>query len=121
MTWLVSLLNPAAWAQTVAAAILAFGLGTGLGYVKGFDGAVAKYQVASLKAEVADLKKAADDKEKILAEDTERAQKLEAEGNALREQIKGILDATLPVPDACKLGRGQLLQLRAIATKIVAR
>lgn len=121
MGFILSLLaNPMAALQMIGVGVIALGLGFGGGWIKGYDAAVAKYQVASLKEEVSAWKKASDEKEKILAADGERAQKLEEESTALREKIKDILDATPPVSAACKLSRDQLLKLRTIASQASA-
>lgn len=105
-------------AAAIASAVVAFGLGLGLGYVKGWDGAVLEYSVASLKDEVERYKKAAEDAAKQLDEDRELAEAQEGKRAALEAEIEKVLHAAPSNrPDACRLSGDQLLKLRSYIAK----
>lgn len=110
-------LSPTSVLAPLAALAIGATLGFGGGFLKGHDTAVAKYRVASLQTQVAELEKAAEEKERIIAEDAKSAEAMEAESAALREQIRGYLDATPTPAAACRLSPGQLQFIRDIATR----
>lgn len=105
------------FANPIAVAMLAFGLGGGIGYMKGWDGAMAKYQVASLKEQVSSLKKAAEDTAKQLDEDRKLAEAQEESRSALEAEIEKVLHAPANRSDACRLSGDQLLKLRGYLAK----
>jgi hypothetical protein len=118
MGFILSLIaNPMAALQMIGVGVVAFGLGFGGGYIKGFDGAIAKYQVASLKEEVRLYKKAAEDTAKQLEEDRALAESQENQRAALETEIERTLHATANRSDACRLNSEQLLRLRSYIAK----
>ncbi len=98
-------------------AALAFGLtlGFGGGFLKGHDVAVAQYQVASLREEVNNWKKAAEDKEKIIEEDRKLAESQAEEIANIQKLIKEASDDPTSSADTCKLSSDQLHNLRRLA------
>ncbi len=113
MGFILSLLaNP-----MIGVGVIAFGLGFGGGWAKGFDSAVAKYQVAALQQEVANLKKAAEESNKILEEGAKSADLMEARRSALDAEIEKVLHAPNNRSDACRLLPQQLQQLRSYVAK----
>lgn len=119
MGFILSLLaNPAGLLQMIGVGVVAFGLGGGLGYVKGFNDAVSGLRVASLQEEVEQYKKAAEDTAKQLAEDSELAQAQESKRAALEAEVEKVLHATPSNrPDGCRLSGDQLFKLRSYIAK----
>lgn len=119
MGFILSLLaNPMAALRMIGVAVVAFGLGIGGGWVWGYDSAIAKYQVASLKEEVAQYKKAAQDTARQLDEDRELAEARERKRAALEAEIEKVMHAAPSNrPDACRISGEQLLKLRSYIAK----
>jgi hypothetical protein len=118
MGFILSLLaNPMAVLQMIGVGVVALVLGFGGGWVKGYDSAVAKYQVASLKQQVSDLEKAAEESSKILEEDAKSADLMEDRRSVLDAEIEKVLHAPNNRSDACRLLPEQLRRLRSFVAK----
>lgn len=105
-------MSPTSVLAPIAAAALAFGLGAGLGYVRGFDGAVAKYQVASLKAENEGLRKAIIGSQNQLTADRELAEAQEKSRAELEAEIERASHVPSNRTDVCRFTSGELQYIR---------
>lgn len=114
MIGLLSLFNPAAWAQTLIAGGLCLAIGFGGGFIKGYSAA----NVAALQQEVIALQEAGEQKDRQIETDRKLAEAQENQRAALEAEIEKVLHAPANSrPDACKFSSEQLQQLRAIAAK----
>jgi len=114
MIGLLSLFNPAAWAQTLIAGGLCLIIGFGGGFIKGYSAA----NVAALHQEVASLQQASEQKDIQIEQDRRLAEDQGRKHAALEAEIEKVLHGPIPSgTDACRLSTEQLRQLRAIAAK----
>lgn len=114
MIGLLSLFNPAAWAQTLIAGGLCLVIGFGGGFIKGYSAA----NVAILQQEIAQLRSAASEKERIIDADRKSAELMEIEIEAIRQKIRRTTDETLASPSHCKLSPRELRDLRDISERV---
>jgi hypothetical protein len=100
MMALLSLLNPAAWAQTLIAGGLCLAIGFGGGFIKGYSAA----NVAALHQEIASLREASAQKEEQIEQDRRLAESQEQQRAALEVEIEKVLhDTTRPGSSACRM------------------
>lgn len=117
--WLLSFfLNPTSVLAPLAALALGLTIGAGGGFVKGFDSAVTRHQVAALKSEISELRKASEEKERQLAADRELAESQEASRRALEAEIEKVRNDQANRPNACRLTPEQLQYIKRIAGKV---
>jgi hypothetical protein len=108
------LFNPSAWAAVALSLIMGFSTG----YIKGYDTATAKHRVVALQEEVAELKKAADERESILAEDSKSADLMEVQRKAFEAEIEKVLHAPNRRSNACRFDPEQLRTISRLAAKV---
>lgn len=114
MIGLLSLFNPAAWAQTLIAGGLCLAIGFGGGFIKGYGAA----NVAALHQEVASLQEASEQKDLQIEQDRRLAEDDDRKRAALEAEIEKVLhDPGHSGADACRLNSEQLRRLRAIAAE----
>ncbi len=114
MIGLLSLFNPAAWAQTLIAGGLCLVIGFGGGFIKGYSAA----NVAALHQEVASLRQASEQKEEQIEADRRLAEDHERKRVALEAEIEKVLhDQGNAGAGACRLSPEQLRRLRAVAAE----
>lgn len=114
MIGLLSLFNPAAWAQTLIAGGLCLVIGFGGGFIKGYSAA----NVAILQQEIVSLQQASEQKDAQIEADRRLAETQEGQRAALEAEIEKVIHAsTASRPDACRLTAEQLRQLRALSAK----
>ncbi len=114
---ILSFLNPAAWVQTALAAVLAFGLGSAFGFVKGYDAADTKRlqeKIASLEADRKALLLVSKQKDDQIRDAEARYEEDQRKQEAFDAEFTKMLTAR---PGTCRLSDAELRGLANLAKR----